>query len=141
MWGKGSPVDNPESWRDIHEFIDEFPDTWSDWKQIARNIVSSLEKLELDANFRIGQSVHYIILSTLDHHQLNDEPRVILLIDGQQKTIQVAYSHWHIQCGAKPESEDICSIETVVPVILRYLRRLWEETKGETTMPTAIRTA
>jgi hypothetical protein len=33
--------DNPESWRQIREFVAEFPDDdyWSEWKSMVRDVV------------------------------------------------------------------------------------------------------
>jgi hypothetical protein len=58
------PKDNPESWRCIHEFIDEFPDDdyWSKWKPMVRDVVTALEARGLGSLFRIGQATHDIIL-------------------------------------------------------------------------------
>jgi hypothetical protein len=88
------PKNNPESWQQIHEFIVEFPNdaTWSDWKQIARNIVTSLESLGLISQFRIGQSMSNIIFSTLEHHQVFGHRHVTISIRPDEKTVHVAYS-------------------------------------------------
>jgi hypothetical protein len=80
MWGKGPPKDNVESWQDIQLFIAEYPDDgyWSKWKPMVRGVVYTLEAHDLVPLFRVGQSMHHILISTLDHHRLTSEPRVTL---------------------------------------------------------------
>jgi hypothetical protein len=140
MWGHGPPKDNAESCKDIYLFIEEYPenDVWTEWKIIARSIVSSLENFDLVANFRIGQSMHDIIFSTLDHHRLTTEPRVTISIDSMQKTVRVAYSHANISFS-DPDSEQTHSTEAAIPGILSCLRRLWIETKSGAPIPEALK--
>ena len=90
MW----PTDNPESWKEIHEFIEEHPNDnyWSKWKPMANQVISELEGRGLDKLFRVGQSMHTIIFSTLDHHRLAGEPRVTLDFDAEEQKVQIAYA-------------------------------------------------
>src|SRR5688572_30423246 len=103
MW----PNDNPESWHQIHEFIDSFPerDFWFRWKPMVRDVVSALEARGLTALFRIGQSMHHIIFSTTEHHALTSEPRVTLDFDANENMVRVTYGCTNLHSG-KPLSED-----------------------------------
>jgi hypothetical protein len=134
------PKDNPESWQQIHEFIASYPDNavWQDWKQIAREIISALESLELVSKFRIGQSMSHIIFSTLNNHRVFGEPHVTLSIHAKQKTVRVAYSRTNLHFNSSI-SEDTYPVATAIPGILNYLRRLWNETKPESLIPDSLK--
>jgi hypothetical protein len=139
MWGKGHPKDNPESWQDIHHFIAEFPDdaNWSGWKLMVSNVVSALESRGLVELFRVGQSMHHVIISTLEHHQLTSEPRVTLSFNAKEQSVRVAYSRSNLWFN-EPLSEETVQISVAVPTTLRYLRRLWNETKPSVPIPNVL---
>lgn len=139
MWGKGPPKDNAESWQDIQHFIAEFPDSenWSRWKPMARNIVGSLSARGLAPLFRIGQSMHHIIFSTVDHHCLSSEPRVTLEFLPKEEVVRVSYSSANLHLK-EPASEERVALSFAVPCVIRYLRRLWCETKPEVPIPDAL---
>jgi hypothetical protein len=139
MWGKRHPKDNPESWQDIHHFIAEYPDdaNWSRWKSMVSDAVSALEARGLVELFRIGQSMHHVIISTLEHHRITSEPRVTLSFNAKEETVRVAYSCSNLWFNA-PLSEETVQISAAVPTTLRYLRRLWSETKPATSIPDAL---
>jgi hypothetical protein len=136
------PRDNLESWQHIHEFIDEFPDDvhWSQWKPMVRDVVSSLEARDLAALFRIGQSMHHIIFSTLEHHGLTSEPRVTLEFHPTGQAVRVTYSCSNLHFG-EALSEECVPITAAVPSTLGFLRRLWSETKPTSEIPAALNTA
>jgi hypothetical protein len=136
MW----PRDKLESWQQIHEFIDEFPDDayWSKWKPMVRHVVSGLEARGLAAFFRIGQSMHHIIFSTLDHHRLTSEPRVTLEFHPKEQTVRVAYSCANLYFN-EPLSEESVPVVAAVPSTLSYLRRLWSETRPSIPIPDALK--
>jgi hypothetical protein len=143
MWGKCPPKDNLESWQDIQMFIAEFPDDhdyWSKWKPMARGVVSELEARGLAPLFRIGQSMHHILFSTVDHHRLETEPRVTLELLPKEQIVRVAYSCANLYFSV-PVSEERVTPSIAVPVVLRYLRRLWCETKPDTQIPDALNAA
>ncbi len=135
MW----PKDNPESWKQIHEFIDEFPDDayWSAWKSMVRDVVTKLEERDLVPLFRIGQSMHHIIFSTVDHHRLTSEPRVTLEFNPKDQTVRVAYSSANLYFS-EPLSENRVSVTACLGTTLDYLRRLWTDTKAGTPVPDAL---
>jgi len=87
------PIDNLDSWRRIQPFISEYPDNedWREWKRIAKLIVDSVGSDDIKSAFRVGQSMSHIILSTLDHHRLTDEPRVTLEIHAPKSEVRIAY--------------------------------------------------
>jgi hypothetical protein len=139
MWGKGPPKDNVESWQDIQLFIVEYPDDdyWSKWKPMVRGVVSTLEARGLGPLFRIGQSMHHVLISTLDHHRLTSEPRVTLDFHPKEQTVRVAYSCSNLWFN-EPISQETIPISTAMPSILGYLRRLWIETKPATPIPDGL---
>jgi hypothetical protein len=122
------------------EFIEEFSDdaTWPDWKQIARNIVTSLESMGLISQFRIGQSMSNIIFSTLDHHQVFGHRHVTISMRPDEKTVHVAYSTKSILFKSFI-AEDTYPVAEVIPDILSYLRRLWIDTKPELPIPDVLK--
>lgn len=142
MWGKGPPKDNLESWQDIQQFIAEFPDDdyWSKWKPLVRGVVSELEVRGVAPLFRIGQSMHHIIFSTVDHHRLSSEPRVTLEFLPNEQIVRVTYHYASIHFS-DPVLEECVAPSLAVPAIFRYLRRLWSETKPDTQIPDALNAA
>ena len=142
MWGKGPPKDNLESWQDIQMFIDEFPDDdyWSKWKPMVRDVVCTLEARGLAPLFRIGQSMHHIIFSTVDHHRLSLEPRVTLEFLPKEQIVRVTYLCANLYFS-EPLSEERVAPSHAVSSVLRYLRRLWSETKPDTQIPDALNAA
>ena len=131
--------DITESWQQIHEFVDEFPDDayWSTWKPMVLHVVSSLELRGLVPLFRIGQSMHHILFSTLDHHRLASEPRVTLEFHPKDQTVRIAYSCSNLYFS-EPISQETIPIAAAMPSILGYLRRLWIETKPATPIPDGL---
>jgi hypothetical protein len=135
------PKDNLESWPYIHAFINRFPDNayWSEWKRMVRSIISDLETRGAASLFRIGQGMHQILISTLEHHGLASEPRVTLEFDPEQQSVCVSYSQTLVgeeEYGfARPLAQERVSISKAMPVVLSYLRRLWIETKPNTNLP------
>ena len=133
------PKDNPESWQDIHRFVDEFPDDayWSKWKPMVLGVLSMLESRGLAPLFRIGQSMHHILFSTLDHHRLTSEPRVTLEFHPNEQTVRIAYSCSNLEFN-EPLSQETIPIAAAMPLVLGYLRRLWSETKPATPIPDVL---
>jgi hypothetical protein len=142
MWGKGPPKDNVESWQDIQLFIAEYPDDdyWSKWKPMVRGVVSMLEARDLVPLFRIGQSMHHVLISTLDHHLLTSESRVTLEFHPKEQTVRVTYSCSNLWFN-EPLSQETIPISSAMPSILGYLRRLWSETKPGTPIPDGLNAA
>ncbi len=139
MWGVSVPRDNLESWVDIHAFVASFPDDeyWLQWKPIVENVVSQLEARGLAPFFRVGQSMHHVIFSTLDHHQLVEEPRVTLAIEPEEKRVRVAYSTANL--WFQPAiAEQRADVSASVPIVLAYLRRLWLDTKPTVPLPSPL---
>jgi len=135
MW----PKDNAESWKQIHEFIEEYPDdeVWSEWKRMALAVVTDLENRKVAPFFRIGMSIHEVILSTLDHHRLKFEPRVMLRFQPREQLIRIAYGYRNSIYG-EPVTEERLAPADAIPALLRQLRRLWRETKPATPVPDAL---
>jgi hypothetical protein len=133
------PKDNLESWQQIHDFISEFPDDdyWSKWKPMVREVVLALEARGFSSSFRIGQSMHHIIFSTIGHHRLKDEPRVTLEFHPKDQAVRIAYSCSNLYFN-EPLSQETVSMPNAVPSIIRYLQRLWQETKPDTQAPQSL---
>lgn len=137
--GKSPPKDNLESWQDIQGFLAEFPqgDYGSRWTAIVRDTIAALERRGLSPLFRIGQSMHHIIFSTVDKHVLGSEPRVTLEFDPNEDIVRIAYGFGNLYFS-DPASEERVAAVTAVPTILLYLRRLWKETKPDVPLPDAL---
>jgi hypothetical protein len=105
---------------------------------MVRHVVSGLEARGLAAFFRIGQSMHHIIFSTLDHHRLTSEPRVTLEFHPKEQTVRVAYSCANLYFN-EPLSEESVPVVAAVPSTLSYLRRLWSETRPSIPIPDALK--
>ncbi len=137
-WTKGPPKDNLESWEDIHNFIDSLhgDDHWSRWRPMARSIVDALEARGLAPMFRIGQSMHTIILSTSPHFGLTlEQLRVRLDFYPDEQVVHVAYG------PGSPEIEETVALPDALTRVLHYLQRLWSETKPDVQMPDGLKTS
>ena len=132
---------NPQSWQNIHNFIDEFPEDeyWSNWKSMARDLVFALEARGLSKCFRVGQSMHQIIFSTSPRHGLITEPRVTLEFYPNERQVRIAYSHANVEF-CKPDSVEQVDVLLASSCALRYLRQLWVETYSETEIPKGLTT-
>ena len=102
--------------------------------------IAELEQRDLVPYFRIGQSMHQIIFSTLDHHVTSSEPRVILEFLPDEMAIRVAYGTANLSF-AEPLSEKRVVMAEVIPVVLVFLRRLWEASKPSARIPPALAAA
>jgi hypothetical protein len=137
MW----PKDNPESWQRIKEEIADYPDDgWSRWKQMVMTVISALEASGLSQYFRIGIGMHHIILSTAERHGLGSEPRVTVEFNEKEQIVRVAYGCANISFH-EPSVQERVAPSVAVPCILRYLRRLWIETKPDNQIPDALKVA
>ncbi len=135
------PKGNLESWQKIHQFIDTFSaygDQWLDWQNMVRTVVSNLENLGLGEFFRVGQGMHQIIFSTLDHHMLASEPRVTLEFSLNEQTVRIAYGNANLYFH-ESLSEEAVPIDFATQTTINYLRRLWIETKPETPIPDVLK--
>lgn len=139
MWSVDYPKNNLESWADIHAFVASFPDDeyWSEWKPIAEGVISNLESHGLATFFRVGQSMHHIIFSTLDHHNLVDEPRVTIEFQAMEKLVHVAYSTSNLYFQP-PVLEQCVEVPNAVSTVFAYLRRLWLEAKPNLPLPSPL---
>ena len=82
---------NLPSWRDVEAFVERMGDNdrWRRWKAVAQRFIAESVRFGLDAHFRAGQSMDELVFSTLDHHGLRYEPRVVVKIHAEDR-IRVA---------------------------------------------------
>lgn len=123
-------------------FIDAYPDDeyWSQWKPMVRDVVCVLEARGLAPLFRIGMGMHHIIFSTSERHGLTSEPRLTLEFHPKEQIVRIAYGCTNLSFN-DPLSEEHVPPSMAVRCILRYLRRMWTETKPDTQSPDALDTA
>ncbi len=71
----------------------------------------------------------HVILSTLDHHGLKDEPRVTLEVmkDGRIRISLTRNNVWFTE----PTQFAVVEESSAIPTLRRYLWHLWEETVPE----------
>jgi hypothetical protein len=136
MTDVSAPRDNPESWCRIHTFIAEYPNDaiWTPWKSMAEHIVATLEARKISSHVRVGQSMHHIVFSTADHHRLTNEPRVTIELLPRDDSVRVAYSTSNIYF-APPAQEERVGLSDAEVTIVRYLRRLWTDTRPLDAIP------
>jgi len=136
------PKDNPESWQRVRVFIEEFPDDphWSQWKPLVRSVISDLEEGGLSTTFRVGQSMHHILFSLLEHHRLTSEPRVTLEFHPASQTVRVAYGYTNLYFH-EPTAEEVVPVAAAILSILAFLRRLWGEAKPGIPAPDVLTVA
>ena len=126
-----SEMSNPETWADIVQFAQEFPDTeyWNLWRSTICPLLDQALNLDYDRLFRAGSSMHHIIFSTIDHNGLRGEPHVTICVTEDWK-IGIYYSTASIHFHPALESI-VVDPNDAFPVFTRYLRHLWEETVPE----------
>jgi len=134
------PTDNLDSWRRIQPFISEFPDNedWREWKRIAKLIVDSVGNDDIKSAFRVGQSMSHIILSTLDHHRLTDEPRVTLEIHAPKNEVRIAYGTANLWFFEATEEKTV-SVANAPNEIRMFLKKLWCATKNGMPLPNTLK--
>ena len=124
-------MSNPETWADLVQFIQEFPDTdhWTKWRSAVSPMIDEAILRGYHQLFRAGSSMHHLIFSTLDHHGLRLEPRVTIRVT-EELEIGIYYSTGNIHFDSAIESV-VVSQGDAFPIFTRYLRHLWEETVPE----------
>jgi len=125
------PASNEESWIDILTFVEEFPETehWIRWRSIISPVLHRAIDAGYNKLFRVGSSMHHILISTLDHHGLRGEPHVTLKVT-EDSRIGIYYSRSNIHFKSA-SNEEIVDPELAFPVLTRYLQHLWTETQDE----------
>jgi hypothetical protein len=123
--------DNRATWKQVRVWIDEYPDRehWNRWRAIIVPLVERAIDIQFDSRFRAGLSMSLVILSTLDHHGLRNEPRVTVEVTSDWK-LRIAYSTHNISLMS-PKQFEIVDPHCAFPVFARYLQHLWEETMPE----------
>ena len=135
----GWPRTNEESWQRVRKFVAYLGEDprWPAWVRVAEGILDALERDGLDRVFRIGTSMHDIIFSTLDHHDLRGEPRTTIRIDLDGTHVRVSYGRVNVEF-AEPDEEVRVPSAQAVPVVRRYLEKLWRETKPDAALPPGL---
>jgi hypothetical protein len=130
---------NIESWQYVLENVAQYPDnaTWTDWKSIARDFLSQGIDAHFDEYFRAGQSMHWILFSTLDHFGLRGEPHVTIYIRSRDD-IEVSYDTTHRSVGGPAELSYRLPFDEAFATFHRFLLQLWMATNSDP-IPSAIR--
>jgi len=135
----GWPRTNEESWQRTREFVAYLGGhpAWPAWVRVAESILDALERDGLDRALRIGTSMHDIIFSTLDHHDLRDEPRTTLRIDLDGAHVRISHARVNVEF-AEPDEEVRVPSAQAIPIIRQYLEKLWRETKPDEALPPGL---
>jgi hypothetical protein len=123
--------ENRATWKVVKNWIDEYPDHehWNRWREILLPLMERALLFEFDSLFRAGMSVNDVILSTVDHHGLRDEPRVTVAVTPDWR-LRISYSTQNIWFHP-PAQFEIAEPHLAFPIFTRYLQHLWEETVPE----------
>ena len=73
--------------------------------------------------------MHHFMFSTVDHHGLQREPRVTVVLD-PPNDVRVAYGYNHLEFN-EPTLEYTLPFEQAFPTFRRFLDQLWKETMPE----------
>lgn len=135
----GYAPDNPTSWRDVLQFLEEFPDdqTWSTYKKDMRVIIERGIAAKLDDFFRAGTSMHHILFSTLPHHGLRGE-NFVTLTRKKDGHFVVSYSQRHIEFYPPISQEAATTPEQAFALLRGFLLRLWKDTKPNEQAPIVL---
>lgn len=119
------------SWDDLGKFINRFDyPNWEGWKHLADRFMNHCIERQFNRYFRAGQSMTTLVFSTLDHHGLQDEPRVNVVLHPPDK-LELSYYPGLPVRGADNELEYELNFETGVATFQRFLNHLWEMTMPE----------
>jgi hypothetical protein len=129
---------NPETWANIVQFTQEFPQTdyWNRWRSTVCPLLDESIRRGYDCLFRAGSSMHHILFSTISHHGLRGEPHVTLRVTEEWK-IEISYSTSNVHFSSPIESV-VVNPDSAISLFTRYLCHLWEETVPEP-IPEALR--
>jgi hypothetical protein len=134
------PKTNRESWQLLIQMVENRPDQWRQWKSRVLTVLRAGVRDGLDSYFRAGESMNYLMFSTVDKHGLEDiEPRplhVTLGVDADNRLF-VAVSQHSLHFN-KAERQDVVTDETALSVLKTYLRDLWQRTKPNEPVPPAV---
>ena len=135
----GWPRTNEESWERLREFVAYLGERpgWAAWVRVAEAILAALERDGLVRCFRVGSQMHDIIFSTLDHHELEEEPRTTIRIDHDGTHVRVSRSESSV-LFFEPADEVRVPSDQALPVVRRYLKKLWLETKPDEALPAGL---
>lgn len=133
----GLPRDNRESWRVLREhlFSDGWGPGWAEWLAKARQIVGSLEHVGMVEHFRAGVSMDLLIFSTQNHHDLDGAICVQVRPESESGSVRVALGPTLLHWDPPDIDQTLVPMESCLPVILDYLRRLWTATKPGVDLP------
>jgi hypothetical protein len=122
---------NIESWRVVEAFVESMPESahWTPWKTLARRIIGESVKFGLNRYFRAGQSMSDLVFSTLDHHGLQREPRVIVKLR-PENDVHLAYWAARLYFSI-PMLEYTLPFDLAFPTFVRFLNQLWTATMPE----------
>ena len=119
---------NIESWADIGEFIEDFPDSSGlEWKRLARRFVQYGLDRNFNRHFRAGQSMSTLVFSTLDRHGLRDEPRITVTLRPPDELKLVYWPATPATKGDRRLEYDL-HWDEAMPTFQRFLNHLWETT-------------
>lgn len=126
---------NLESWSTLRMFVESLPatDQLTPWKNVARRFLVSSVDVGLNRYFRAGQSMFDLVFSTLDHHGLVDEPRVIVVFLPPDR-VRLAFFRERISA----EAEYTLDFDAALPTFRRFLNQLWASTMPEA-IPSELR--
>ena len=71
-----------------------------------------------------------LVISTLDHHGLDDEPRVMLKIESEKKIKLVYVPAFYPREGDTQLEYDL-ALADALPTLRRFLHHLWRMTRAE----------
>jgi hypothetical protein len=122
---------NLESWEWLSEFYDDLVarPSWQ-WVTPIKRLVDNMRETEIARNFRAGQSLWHLIISTAEKHGLSEgEPFVVVTLDDDRATIKMEYRR---SSEFKVLKQQFCKEEDASKVLQVFLDRLWADTRGET---------
>jgi hypothetical protein len=122
---------NIESWKDVTESIETFPDSTSlEWKNLARRFVEYGLERKFNRYFRAGLSVTTIVFSTLERHGLRYEARVLVTLRPPNK-LKLDYSPGIPAIKGDQSLDYELNWDDALPTFQRFLNHLWEMTMSE----------
>ncbi len=100
-------------------------------------LLSKAREAGVAAHFRAGQSMQHLIFSTKSDHGLESEPRVTVALVDQDK-FEVSFAHAN-RWFADAEEAEVVSGPDTYSAFVRFLARLWGETRPAVPIPDCLR--
>ena len=117
---------NLDSWGTTIAFYRKFSMPRWEWLAPLITLVEQIAESEYARLFRGGNSIYHLLISTKEHHGLEDDDHFVAVYVEKNSPMWIEY-----RMGYEVAARHICDNDCDVwEVVKTFLTRLWYETKG-----------